>query len=132
MPKPPESLAPKRIGYLRHVPASTALARPGGGPAKAMWSKLASTGHVEIDASGAFRRTTLGDEAVADFDGNLSEACIAVLEAVRDRSPNVAGMRGVATLIDADLIHVGERTMRYGLNEDAEAILDRNAPRPGP
>jgi hypothetical protein len=116
-------LDPTKIGYLRAAPSSTGPGAPASGPTKAMLNKLAKTGHVSVQGQ-RYRRTELGDAAVAAFDKALTDTDISVLRAV-SRDQNVSATApGFKKLLDSRLVRI-RSTLESCLTHEGRVVLDQ-------
>lgn len=120
----PAAIHPKRIGYLRALPASDQKPVTSAGANKAMWKKLVVDGLALCVDGNSFVRTEQGDKVLADFDANISEQCRRVLNTVKAGESRAAAMKGMNAMIYAGLVVVLEGAPYYALSVDGLAAAD--------
>jgi len=116
-------LDPTKIGYLRAVPRSTGPGTPASGPTKAMLNKLAKSGHVSL-IDQRYRRTELGDAAVAAFDQALTESDLGILRALGRGEKVTANAPGFKKLLDSRLVRI-RSNLESCLTHEGQVVLDQ-------
>lgn len=111
-----------KIGYLRSATPSTAQARPASGPTKAMLNKLVKSGHVLVEG-GAYRRSESGDEALREFDRQLTGNDIALLRSIARDEKVSSEAPGLRKLRDAQLVWIAPN-LKNRLTAEAKLLLE--------
>jgi hypothetical protein len=120
------ALSSKRAGYLRQAPSfNDAVGVAPSTAIKSMWRKLAKSGEVIADAAGDhFKRSQAGDDALQEFDDKLSEACRAVLTAIKVKQSGIVSMKGIDTVVAAGLVEIDDDRGPFRLTADGERLAD--------
>lgn len=77
-----------------------------------------------VDGVELFRRSRLGDEALENFDGKLSESVRAVLNASKVQAPGIATMKGVMVAVEAGLLRYSDSSQCFVLTEAGKKLAD--------
>jgi hypothetical protein len=120
------TLTSTRAGYLRQAPSfGDAVSEAPSTAIKSMWRKLVKSGEMIGDAAGDhFKRSQAGDKALKEFDDNISEACRAVLTAIKAKQSGIATMKGVDTAVSAGLVVIEDDRGPFTLTADGDHLAD--------